>query len=103
MNTKVIVALVIVGVMAVAVVGLVAAQMATSSPDGTTTNGAKSGGFFGWMGRCLGFRGSQYYGTGTPAYQGLPMNITVSNPNTGATTTFQGSYGYRGCMGGFFP
>ena len=103
MNTKLIAALVIIGVLAVTVVGLVAAQVATSSPNGTTTNGATSGGFFGWMGRCLGFRSSQYSGTGAPIYQGLPANITVTNPNTGTTTTYQGYYGYGGCMSGFFP
>ena len=103
MNTKLIAALVIVGVLAVAVVGLVAAQVATSSPNGTATNGTPNGGFFGWMGRCLGFRSSQYYGTGTPVHQGVPANITVTNPNTGTTTTYQGYYGYGGCMGGFFP
>jgi len=65
MNTRLTVALVIVGILAVAVIGLVAAQVATSAPSGTTTNGTPSGGFFGWMGRCLGFRSSQYYGTGT--------------------------------------
>ena len=62
MNTKLIVAVVIVGVLAVTVVGLVAAQIATANPNGTTANGATNGGFFGWMGRCLGFRGASYYG-----------------------------------------
>ena len=100
MNTKLIVALVIVGVLAVAVVGMVSAQIATSTPNGTTT-GATNNGFFGWMGRCFGFRGAQSYGTGTSAYQGQPLNITVTNPNTGTTTTYQ-SYGYGRCMG-FFP
>ena len=84
MNTKLIVALGIVGVLAVIMIGMVAvsAQVATStpSPNGTTTNGASTGGFFGWMGRCLGFRSSSYYGTGT------------SNGN---------GNGYGGCMGGF--
>jgi len=134
MNTKLIVALVIVGVLAVTVVGLVAAQIATSNPlpKGTTSsNGASKGGFFGWMGRMMGFRGSSYYGTQAPAiqsqpenitiynpntntttsYQGYgmpfypsqPENITVTNPNTGTSSTYQGHYGYGGCMGGFYP
>jgi len=107
MNTKLIVALVIVGVLTVTVIGLVAAQIATStpSPNGTTSNGATTGGFFGWMGRCLGFRGAQYYGTQSPTYAGQPENITVTNPNTGISTTYQGYYGYGGCgmMRGFYP
>jgi|WetSurMetagenome_2_1015567.scaffolds.fasta_scaffold88126_2 hypothetical protein len=108
MNTKLIVALTIIGVLAaLAVVGLVSAQIATStpSPNGTAVNGAQAGGFFGWVGRCFGLRGFQYYGTGTPAYQSQPANITVTDPNTGQTTTYQGYYGngYGRCMRGFFP
>jgi hypothetical protein len=104
MNTKLIVALVIVGVLAIAVVGLVSAQIATPTPNGTSPNGAPAGGFFGWVGRCFGLRGSQYYDTGTPAYRApLPANITVTDPNTGQTATYQGYYGYGGCMRGFYP
>jgi hypothetical protein len=65
MNTKLIVSLVIVGVLALTVVGLVSAQIATPNPNGVANNG-----FFGWMERCFGLRGAQNYGTGTPAYQG---------------------------------
>lgn len=100
MNTKLIVALIIVGVLAVAVVGMVSAQIATSTPNGTQA-GATNNGFFGWMGRCFGLRGAQNYGTGTSVSQGQPLSITVTNPNTGTTTTYQ-SYGYGRCMG-FFP
>jgi len=84
MNTKLIVALVIVAVLAVTVVGLVAAQIATStpSPNGTTANGAHTGGFLGWMGRCLGFRGDDNN-----------FNSPCANP----TTTDQGSNGYGRC------
>ncbi len=88
MNSKLIAALVIVGVLAVAVIGLVSAQIASTASNGTV-NGARINGFFGWMGRCFGFRGAQYVGTGTSAYQGLPANITVTNPYTN-TTTIQG-------------
>ena len=56
MNTKLIVALVVVGVLALTVVGLVAAQAASTSAPNGTTGTAQSGGFFGWMGRCLGFQ-----------------------------------------------
>jgi hypothetical protein len=98
MSTKLIVALAIVAVLAVAVVGLVSAQIATSAPNGSP-NGATNNGFFGWMGRCFGLRGTQYYGAGTTAYQGLPANITVTDPNTGVATTYQGNIGYGRCMG----
>ncbi len=99
MNTKLIAALVIVGVLAVTVVGLVSAQTATSNPNATTTNGAPSNGFLGWMGRCFGFRSTQYYGTQSPAYTNQPANITVTDPYTNTTTTYQGYYGYGRCMG----
>jgi hypothetical protein len=107
MNTKLIVALAIIGVLAVTTVGVVSAQIATSTPNpnGTATNGAQNGGFFGRVGRCFGLNGSQHYGTGTPAYQGQPANITVTDPNTGQTATYQGYYGngYGRCMRGFHP
>jgi hypothetical protein len=100
MNTKLIVSLVIVGVLAVAVVGLVSAQISTptASPNGAIYNGAPNGAFFGWMGRCLGFRAAQY-GVQAP-YTAGPANITVTDPNTGQTT-YQGYFG--GCMRGFYP
>ena len=85
MKTKVIVALVIVTVLAVALFGLVSAKVApTPTPSGTTLSGEPYNGFFGWMGHCLGVRGSPSYGTQAP--------------------TSQGYYGY-GCGGmrGFYP
>ena len=96
MNIKLIAALVIVGVLAITVIGLVAAQIASStqSPNETTDNGGPITGFFGWMGRCLGFRGASYYGTGTTAGQGQPITVTVTNPNTNTTTTYQVAPGY---------
>ena len=60
MNTKLIVALVVVGVLAVTAVGLVAAQIATSNPNGTT-NGAANNGFIGWLGNCLRFGSTPSY------------------------------------------
>ena len=111
MNTKLIVALVVVGVLAVTVVGLVAAQAASTSAPNGTTGTVQSGGFFGWMGRCLGFRstysGAYYNGTQTqanvgPAVLGQPENITVTDSNTGTTTTYQGYYRHGcGMMRGF--
>ncbi len=134
MNTKLIVGLVIVGVFAVTVVGLVAAQAATTpTPYGPNANGVQTGGFFGWMGRMMGFRyGAPYTGTQAPTGS-QPFNITVTDPNTNTTTTYQGYPGYgmpyyqnqpqnitvtnpntgttttyqgyygHGCMGRFFP
>jgi len=96
MNTKLIVPLVVVGVLAVTVVGLVAAQAAASTltPKGTNTNGAPVGGFFGWMGRMMGFRGAQYYGNTAATNQTQPITVTVTNPNTNTTTTYQVPPGY---------
>ena len=99
MTTKLIVALVLVGVLAVTIVGLVSAQIVTSNSNGTTTNSSPTNGFFGWMGRCFGFRSTQYSGTQSPVYPNQPGNITVTNPYTNTTTTYQGYYGYGGCMG----
>jgi len=78
------------------VVGLVAAQAATATrtPNGTTTNGATAGSFFGWMGRMMGFRGTQYYGTQAPTNQTQPITVTVTDPNTNTTTTYQVQPGY---------
>jgi hypothetical protein len=104
MNTKLMVALVIVGVLAVMVVGLAAAQITTSYPNGSTTNGSPNNGFFGWIGNCFRFRSAPYYGTQSPVYPNLPANITVPNPYTNTTTTYQGYYGYGRSMGsGFIP
>jgi hypothetical protein len=105
-NTKLVFALVAIGVLAVAVVGLVSAQIVTSNTtrNTTTPNAASNGGFFCWVGRCFGFGGPQAYRTQAPAYQTpLPANITVTDPNTGQTTTYPGYYGYGGCMRGYYP
>jgi hypothetical protein len=98
MNTKLIVALVIVGVLAVAVVGLVSAQIATSTPYGTAST-TPNNGFFGWIGNCFRFRSTGNYGTQSQIASNLPANITVTDPNTSITTTYQGYVGYGRCMG----
>jgi hypothetical protein len=133
MNIKLVVTFVLVGVLAVFVVGLVSAQIASPTPNGATTNGVTSNGFFGWMVRCLGSRGAPYYETETPAFPQQALNITVTDPNTnttpsfqghgmpfyprqpqkitatnpnaGTTPVYQGTYGYiqGGCMRGFNP
>jgi len=104
MNSKLIAAFVIAGVSAIVVVGLVAAQVATASAPNGTAAWTSNGGFFGWMGRCFGFRHASYYGTQSPAYPGQPDYITVTNSKTGTTTTYQGYYGYGPCgMMGFRP
>ena len=98
MSSKLIAALIVASVLAIAVVGLVAAQAAsTSTPNGTTRT-VSSAGFFGWMGRCLGFRGTYNNAAQAPAYVGQPDNI-ITNPNTGTSTTYQGYYGYGPCSG----
>jgi len=105
MNSKLIVALIVVSVLAFVVVGIVASQAAsTFAPNGTTST-ASSGGFFWWIGRCLGFRATYNNATQVPAYVGQPENITVTNPNTSTSITYQGYYGYGQCGGmmGFRP
>ena len=98
MKTKLIVALVIVGVIALTVVGLAAAQIATANPNGTT-NGASNNGFFGWISNCFRFRSTPYYGTQSQIAPNLPVNVTVTDPYTSTTTTYQGYFGYGRCMG----
>jgi hypothetical protein len=88
---------------AVTVVGLVSAQIVTSNPNGTT-NGATNNGFFGWIGNCFRFRSTATYGSQSSIAPNLPTNINVTDPYTGATTTYQGEYGCGRCMGfGFRP
>ena len=105
MNTKLIAALAIVAVLAVAAVGIAAAQIATTTPSPTGANGAPYNGFWGWMGRCLGFKNT--YATSAapanPTQPALPANKTVTDPYTNQTTTYQGYYGYGPCMRGFIP
>jgi hypothetical protein len=105
MNTKITVGLVAVGVLAIILVGVVSAQIATTPSPTGTPNGAQYDGFWGWMGRCLGFRGANYHGTQAPAYVGQLANITVTDPNAGQTSTYQGYYGYGNarCMREYFP
>ena len=102
MNIKLIIALVMVAVLVVTVVGFVSAQIPGATPNGTA-NGATSNSFFGWVGRCFGYRGTSQYGTQAPAYN-QPENITVINPYTNTTATYQGYYGFGRCgMMGSFP
>ena len=96
--------MVIVGVLAVSLIGLVAAQIAAPSPSATANgsiNSSPYNNFFGWMGSCFRFRGAQNYGAQSPVYPNTPANITVTNPNTNTTTTYQGYFGP--CMGRYVP
>jgi hypothetical protein len=103
MNTKLIVALIVVGVLAVTAIGLVAAQIATSNPNGTA-NGAANNGFIGWLGNCFRFGSTPSSGaTQTPIVPNQPVTITVTDPSTNTTTTYQGNYGYGCGMMRFFP
>ena len=92
-TTKIIIATVAITALALAAIGLASAQLQTNQAyNGTTA--PNGGGFLGWISRCFGF-GPQYYGTTAPAYQApLQANITVTDPNTNQTTTYQGYYGY---------
>ena len=102
MNTKLIVALVVIGVLALTVAGFVAAQAASASGPNGATRSAQSGGFFGWMGRCLGFRGAPDYATGSIDNQTQPITVTApTNPNTSTTTTYQRYFGGCGMMRGY--
>ena len=95
MNTKLLAALIVAGILAIAVVGFVAAQVATTSPTPNGTSASANGGFFGWIGRCFGIRGAPYYATTqAPANQSQPITVTVTDPNTNTTTTYQGYPGY---------
>jgi hypothetical protein len=103
MNTKLIVALVVFGVLAVTAVGMVAAQIAASNSNGTTS-GTTNNGFFGWLGSCLGFRCAQNYGsTQTSLASNQPVSITVTDTSTSTTTNYQGHYGYGCGMMRSFP
>lgn len=97
MKTKTTIALVLViaAAFVVAAIGIAYAQTVTTPTPNGTTNGTPNSGFFGWLGRCLGFKGA-YYGT-----SGQPSSITVTDPNTGTTRTL--SYGYGPCMREIFP
>jgi len=59
-KTKIVIALVAIAALTLVIVGLASAQIAESQTyAGTTPSSAASGGgFFGWMGRCFGFRNS---------------------------------------------
>jgi|GEM_PF-3183586 hypothetical protein len=104
MNTKLIVALVVLGVVAVALVGLVSAQItATPSPSAAPNGAAASAnGFIGWIGRCFGYGAAPYYGAQGQVAPNLPANTTVPNPYVNPPV--QGYYGYgRGCWGRWLP
>jgi hypothetical protein len=92
-KTKILIVAVAVTALALVAIGLASAQLQVNQAY-TRTSDPNDGGFLGWIGRCFGF-GPQYYGTQASAYQApLPPNITVTDPYTNQTTTYQGYYGY---------
>jgi hypothetical protein len=101
MNTKLIVALVAFGVLAVALLGAVSAQLVTTQTPTQSPDSVQNIGFWRWIGRCFGFIDEHHFGAQEP----LQANITVTDPNTGQTSTYQSyfGYGYGGCMRGYYP
>jgi hypothetical protein len=92
-KTKIILAAVTLAAVAIVAVGYASAQIAaTSNP--TTGAATPYNGFWGWMGRCFGINGAPYYGTQAPTSASQPLNITVIDPNTNTTTSFQMYPGY---------
>lgn len=105
-TTKIAIAIAAIAAITLAVLGVAAASLISQNQtylntQTTQNNVAPNQGFWGWIGDCFGFGGTPYYANQAPA----PANITVTNPYTGTTTTYQSyyGYGYGGCMGGFFP
>jgi len=93
-TTKIVIAAVAVTALALVAIGLASAQLQANQTY-TGTAASNGDGFLGWIGRCFGFGNSQYYGTAAPAYQApLLANITVTDPATNQTSTYQGYVGY---------
>ena len=63
-TTKIIIAVVALATIALVIIGIAAAQI-TATPN-PTTGITSNNGFWGWMGRCLGFREATYNGTAVP-------------------------------------
>jgi hypothetical protein len=89
---KVVVALIAVAALTLAVVGLAAAQIAqnqTTYATGPNAPVQPANGFWGWIGNCFGFRGSQtHYGE---QFTAPPV---VSNSTGPAPAPYQGDYEY---------
>ncbi len=116
-KTKIIIALVALGAIAIIAIGLASAQLAanqtyTNTATGTTT--PYNGGFFGWLGSCFGFAPHQTYYAPNPyvAPQApTTTNTTVPAPytpytpyapnNQGGYYGYGYGYGYGPCMGGW--
>ncbi len=91
-KTKIVIALVVLAAIALVAVSIASAQIAATPNPTTPTTPNNS--FLGWIGRCFGFGGAPYYGTQAPASGSQPLNITVTDPNTNTTTSFQTYPGY---------
>jgi hypothetical protein len=93
-KTKIAIALVALAAVALIAISLASAQIAATQTPNPTTGTAQIGGFWGWMGRCFGFGGAQYTATQAQTSGNQPLNITVTDPNTNTTTTYQVYPGY---------
>ena len=94
-KTKIVISLAAVAVIALVIVGLASAQIATY--QNTTTNlttapdGVANPGFWGWIGRCFRFGTSQSYANPYLApVQPAPANASIPVPGI----PYQGGYGY---------
>jgi hypothetical protein len=92
-KTKIAIALVALGAIAIVAVGLASAQLSanqTYTDPATGTTVPYSGGFFGWLGRCFGLGPAQ-------TYYGNPYVAPMQPANSSATAPYapyQGGYGY---------
>ncbi len=94
MNTKVIIALVAVTALALAAVGLAAAQIAqnqTQIVPGADPNTVPAEGFWGWIGNCFGYR------TAEPNQGQYVVPPAVSDGQ--APAPYQNGYGYANGYG----
>ncbi len=87
MNTKVIIALVAVTALALAAVGLAAAQIAQNQTvPGADPNTVPAEGFWGWIGNCFGYRAAEPY-QGQYVAPPTADNVPAQEPYKAATAT----------------
>ncbi len=99
-KTKIAIALVALGAIAIVAVGLASAQLSanqTYTDPATGTTVPYNGGFFGWLGRCFGYGPAQQYYAANPylAPQAPTANGTVPTPAPYTPyAPYQSGYGY---------